>query len=154
MGGETYEESHVMTTPTFYSSSGCRFYKSRSSVSCHVLGAELVDVQQQMNHVLFSPWTPLLWGFWQWHAWQCLLGSSSREVPGPKKGVMSRACANLGIIKGSTPQVHTNIQTQQMLGKKKAKGVTFWNSLYILSCKTSFLIALPFRNTDSLKIES
>lgn len=63
MGRETYEESYVMTMPTFYSSSGCRFYKSKSSVSCHVLWAELVDVQQQMNHVLFLPWTPLLGGF-------------------------------------------------------------------------------------------
>lgn len=60
------EETHVMTMPTFYSSSGAAFTKAKgSSVSCHILRAEVVDVQQQMNHVLFSPWTCLWGGFWQ-----------------------------------------------------------------------------------------
>lgn len=78
-----------------------------SSVSCHILWAELVDVQQRMNHVLFPPPDAPVGGLLAVTGMAMPTGQQ-QEPPGPKKGVMRRACANLGIIKASTPQVQTD----------------------------------------------
>lgn len=111
-------KSHVMTTPTLYSSSGCSFYKSKKQFSFlpYFVGRTCGCAAANEPCAILSLDT-LVGGL--------LAVTSVAMSPGPKKDAMSRACANLGIIKASTPQVHTNIQTQQMLCVKKAKCVTF-----------------------------
>lgn len=113
------DESHVMTMPTFYSSSGCSLYKSKKQ-----FGFLPYFVGRTGGCAAANEPCPILTldtleeGFLAVTRVAMPTGQQ-QGPPGPKKGVMSRSCANLGIIKASTLQVQTHRHSRCYAKKSK-----------------------------------